>query len=377
MTAITTDVAQAATVRLTLRFPFWTEIFFSMTVREATAEDGIDTAATDGRTLWINREFFSALSLDEQVGVLAHELSHKIFLHPSRQGHREAQLWNIACDLAINQILVDNGFRLPASALLDAKYKGWSAEAIYSDLLQNRKDGKGEPPQMPAGWADLRVPTGTPEQIARHEEEVKALVERAVANAKAMGNVPAGIEAGIVSTYKAAREPWYNHLHRYMQALANSEYNWAKLNRRALKTHGVFAPLHQSEALGTVALFIDTSGSCFSKAEQANFASHLNAILAETKPQKVMVYYFDTKVYPGEEIDAGTLDMTTKPVGGGGTDFSPLFTHLEENDVFPDVAIVLTDMEGRFPSSEPEFPVVWADVYGGHDAPFGEVIHVE
>lgn len=377
MTAITTDVAQAATVRLTLRFPFWTEIFFSMTVREATPEDGIDTAATDGRTLWINRAFFSPLSLDEQVGILAHELGHKIFLHPTRQGHREAQLWNIACDLAINQILVDNGFRLPAGALLDAKYKGWVAEAIYADLLQQRKDGKGEPPPLPAGWADLRVPTGTPEQIARHEEEVKALVERAVANARAMGNAPAGIEAGLISTYKASREPWYNHLHRYMQALTNSEYNWAKLNRRALKTHGMFAPLHQSEALGTVALFIDTSGSCYSKAEQANFASHLNAILAEAKPQKVLVYYFDTKVYPGEEIEAGTLDMATKPVGGGGTDFSPLFTHLEENDVFPDVAIVLTDMEGRFPNDEPEFPVVWADVYGGHDAPFGEVIHVE
>ena len=376
MSQIITDVAQAATVRLTLRFPFWTEIFFSMTVREGTAEEGFETAATDGRSLWINRDFFTKLSLDEQVGLIAHELGHKIFLHPSRRGHREAGLWNIACDFVINALLKDNGFVLPQGGLYDPKYAGWSAEAVYSDLLQQRKDGGGEP-QMPAGYADLRVPTGTPEQIARHEDEVKALVERAVANAKAMGNVPAGIEAGIVVAHRALQEPWYNHLHRYMQALANSEYNWAKLNRRALKSHGVFAPLHQSEALGTVALFIDTSGSCFGRAAQANFAGHLNAILAEAKPQKVRVYYFDTKVYPGEEIEAGTLDMTLQPKGGGGTDFSPLFDQLDEDDVYPDVAIVLTDMEGRFPSHEPEFPVVWADVDGGHTAPFGEVIFVE
>jgi predicted metal-dependent peptidase len=191
-----------------------------------------------------------------------------------------------------------------------------------------------------------------------------------------MGKLPAGIEAGTVQVFKASREAWYNHLHRYMQSLRSSEYNWSRLNRRTLRSHGCFSPLHQSEALGEVALFIDTSGSCYDRAMQANFTGHLNAILAEARPSKVHVYYFDAAVYPGETIEAGELDVVTHPKGGGGTDFCPIFNALENDNVVPEVCIILTDLMGRFPATGPEYPVVWASIEEGR-APFGETIYVE
>ena len=51
-------------------------------------------------------------------------------------------------------------------------------------------------------------------------------------------------------------------------------------------------------------------------------------------------------------------------------------TVLEEDGISPEVCIILTDLLGRFPTSEPGYPVVWADVLGLEEAPFGETIRV-
>jgi predicted metal-dependent peptidase len=370
------NLTAAAAVRLVMRYPFWCEVFYSMLVKEAVPGDGCDTLGTDGRSLWVNRDYFAKGSLDLQVAQLVHEIGHKIFLHCTRRGNREAELWNIACDYAVNSLMYLNGFVIPSEWLLDMRYAGWLAEAIYADLIKRRKENPQDEPKLKPGQADLRPMEGTPEEIAVEEDKVKTMVDRAMANAKAMGKLPKGIEQGTTLAYKPAREPWYNHLHRYMQSLAVAEYNWTRINRRTLKTHGVFAPLHYSEALGDITLFIDTSQSCFEAAQQANFAAHLNAILAEAKPKRVHLYYFDAKVYPGEVIEAGELDIATQPRGGGGTRFAPLFDQLEEDGINPEVCIVLTDLEGSFPDQEPGYPVVWANIFAEGEAPFGETIHL-
>lgn len=367
-----TDIAAACAVRLTLRYPFWNEVYYSMEVVE---DETVRTAATDGRKLWIAPKFWKGLTLDQQVGLVAHELSHKILLHCTRRGSRDPQLWNTACDLAINPMLKNNGFTLPDDGLFEAKYDGWLAEAIYADLLKEQKAGRAVK-MVPARLTDIRTPSGTPEQIAKVEAEVQALVERAINNAKAYGKLPLGIEQGVVQAFKPVREAWYNALHRFMQSLSSSEYNWARLNRRTLRSHGVFTPLHQSEALGDIAVFIDASGSVYHGAAQSNFAGHLNAILSEAKPRRVHVYYFDTKCYPGEVMEAGELEFVSRPRGGGGTAFAPIFEQLEEDGITPEVCIVLTDLEGSFPDEAPEYPVVWASIED-HAAPFGDVLVIE
>lgn len=392
-----TNIASGAAVRLALRHPFWTEVFYSMTIREATPEEvaaGIQTEATDGRNLWINADFWKSIPLEQQVAELVHELYHKILLHNTRRGGRDAYVWNVACDYVINAAMKKQGFNFPTSGngawLYEPKYDGWLAESVYTDLMQNAKKqqpqggsgkpGKGTPgmPQLSPGREDLKDAEGidTPEKKAEIETAIKSMVDRAITMAKAMGTLPAGIDAGVMAATKPAREPWYNHLHRFMQSLRANEYNWARLNRRALRTHRCFAPLHYSEALGTVALFIDTSGSCYDRAMQANFTAHLNAIMAETKPERVVVYYFDTQVYPGEVFEVGECDVQLRPKGGGGTSFKHLFTQLDEDGIDPDVCIVLTDLYGDFAADGPDFPLIWACTETGMSVPYGEIIEI-
>ena len=58
---------------------------------------------------------------------------------------RDAALWNKACDLVVNQLLLDAGFSLPQGATHDPTYTGLSAEALYSELarLQDEPPNKG------------------------------------------------------------------------------------------------------------------------------------------------------------------------------------------------------------------------------------------
>ena len=59
-----------------------------------------------------------------------------------------SQRWNHACDLAINLLLLEQGFRLPESGLMDRSYAGLSAEQIYERL----PTGDAAAPQAPAPW---------------------------------------------------------------------------------------------------------------------------------------------------------------------------------------------------------------------------------
>ncbi|HEX6824878.1 MAG TPA: VWA-like domain-containing protein [Nitrospiraceae bacterium] len=404
-----TTVTADAAVRLMLFHPFWSELYYSMKIieDETPLRGRPMTLATDGESMWVSPTFWKTLALDHKISALAHEVCHKMFLHTSRRGDRDPFIWNIACDHSVNNTLESNGFKpIPGYWVCDHKYKGWSPEAIYADIIRNLPppppkggkgkgkpqpgDGEGEPGGSPyedmdevpeqwkKAWRDIMQKKGTPQEIERFEAEVQQAVEKAMATARAMGHAPAGVEAPMAEAFKPAEEPWYNHLHRFFQHLCTSEYNWAKIDRRFAAMYSIVAPAHFSEALGEVLIFIDCSGSCYDAAQQAGFATHVSAILSEAKPRKLTVAYFDTKVHFSEEVDPGEFAVQLHPHGGGGTSFADLFDWAEEQGIQPAVCLILTDMEGSFPKHGPEYPVIWADVYHHcGPAPFGETIRVK
>lgn len=457
-----THVTQDAAVRLMLKFPYWSELYYTMTVYE---DRSLPTLATDGRNMWVNPEFWAKLDLDLKIAALAHEIGHKMLLHCSRRGARHPMLWNIAADYVVNAILKQNGFKLAKGWLYDQQYEGWAVEAVYHDLEQKAQqqppppqnygqggqpqegegdgqkgqqkgapggeqgdsesdsddsgaegrgadggecDGEAESDPTQAGsgaagkggsysvtysvpgvskeweekWQDIRDMQGTTEEIDKAEKEVMDSVEKALMTARAHGQGVGGMER-FEDLMKPSKEPWYNHLHRYMQSLSMAEYNWARINRRHLVQHSLFAPANYSESLEHVVFAIDCSGSVFDAASQANFAGHVNAILSEAKPNKTHILYFDSAITRHDELDYGQLDFSTRPKGGGGTDFRPIFQHMKDEGIVPEILVVLTDCYGDFPSEEPPYPVIWASIVDPdhlgdcYTPPFGEIIHVE
>jgi len=62
-------------------------------------------------------------------------------------------------------------------------------------------------------------------------------------------------------------------------------------------------------------------------------------------------------------------------MGGGSTDFNPVFEWVEQNDIRPDLLVYFTDAEGKFPEIEASYPVTWL-VKGKAPVPWGDRIQL-
>src|SRR3970282_2800664 len=97
----------------------------------AVAAGRCETVATAARALYYNPAYIAALTLAETQFVLAHEAMHCALGHFARRAHRMRRRWDVACDHAVNLLLVEEGLRPPRGALAHADFRGLSAEEIY------------------------------------------------------------------------------------------------------------------------------------------------------------------------------------------------------------------------------------------------------
>jgi len=117
--------------QITLDYPFFAMILLKLDIKYTNE---LETMGTNGIKLFINPMFILTISKKELIGVLVHEIFHIIFLHMTRRNERDHRKFNIACDYAINPLILESGLVLPSGVLIDPAYKGLSAEKIY-DLL--------------------------------------------------------------------------------------------------------------------------------------------------------------------------------------------------------------------------------------------------
>jgi predicted metal-dependent peptidase len=129
---------QKARTALLLDHPFFGSLLFRLGARVSNL---IQTMATDGVSLFYNPAFVETLNAAELAGVLAHEVMHPALQHHTRRGDRDPERWNMACDYAINPLLLDAGLTLPKYVLIDHRFRGMSAERIYN-LIGTARSGR-------------------------------------------------------------------------------------------------------------------------------------------------------------------------------------------------------------------------------------------
>ena len=141
------DVADriiVARVGLLLRHPFFGNMATRLIVKNC--DDWCPTAATDGKHLYYNTQFFNAMSNKEIEFVIAHEILHCVFDHITRREDRIPVLHNIACDYIVNNTLVRDRIGEMVKIVQcyqDFKYDGWMSEAVYDDLFKQAEE-KGQ-----------------------------------------------------------------------------------------------------------------------------------------------------------------------------------------------------------------------------------------
>lgn len=122
-------------------FPFFGSLVMQLQMEPATH---LPTAATDGEKIFYNPEWVEGLTTDELLFVLAHEAAHCAHLHQLRRQDRDNDLWNIACDYAINGLLTERGLKMPEEGLLDERFGHDSAEKIYAQLQDKAQQQPAE-----------------------------------------------------------------------------------------------------------------------------------------------------------------------------------------------------------------------------------------
>ena len=151
---------------------------------------------TDGKSILWSPDFVDEMDQEETVGVMAHEVTHVAMKHNLRRGNRDPELWNIACDFAIKDILIEAGFVLPQGGLYDEQYKGLMAEAIFDRLPEDAKERFGQAASV-GQVADATNDMGNPVSQAeakQMEADVDSKIMMAATGAKAVGNLPAAIK---------------------------------------------------------------------------------------------------------------------------------------------------------------------------------------
>ena len=355
---------EKAKIRLMMRpnTIFYTTILFSL---KQVWDTTIPTAAVNGTHLYINPDWFVDLDLPEAVGLLAHEAGHIGLDHITRVGKRDHRLFNKAGDYKINQSLVAEGYKLPAGALLDARFDELNTEGAYKILYD-------EAPKNPDGTlADTGVPVygigpdlihpKDPAAAQKIQQDITTIVLRAAVQAKEQ-NQPPGNIAGeailLIDSVINPKLPWYIILQNYLQNFARDDYSWQRPNRRYMPDY--YLPSAYSEAVCDVAIAVDASGSAL---QAFAYYIHEIAYLKETiKPDKITLLVFDTDIQSIQEITENT-DLMRDVVftGGGGTQIRPVLAWAQENK--PDVMLIFTDGEFNQPeegSDEyPETPLIW------------------
>jgi predicted metal-dependent peptidase len=404
----------AARTRLILDKPFLGALVLRLPMVEGDPA-WCRTTATDARAFYYNREFIEALSLDHVQFMLAHEALHCALSHFARRLHRVKHRWDVACDHAINPLLVEDGLRAPPGTLLLDEFKGMTAEEIYpyiqddteeetiddhaydgaeggqqaSDNKPNppprnaRESGKSEnqpeqgqgdgaqsgPDESQAGAA--RPPplsTSEREQLSvQWQERMAGAAQLALQAGKLSGSL-----ARLVDHLLQPQLPWRMLLARYLTAIARDDYSYMRPSRR--EGAAILPSLRSSHIDITVAL--DVSGSI--KEDELNeFLAEVNAIKGQIQAG-ITLHACDDKLAhdgpwrsePWEEIR-----LPRSFPGGGGTDFRPVFGWLENLDRRPDLLVYFTDALGEFPQREPVYPVLWL-VKGKATVPWGQRVQL-
>lgn len=130
------DKLMAARTKLILDKPFLGALVLRLPLQHADPA-WCATTATDARKFFYNAEFIAALKPSETQFILAHEALHCALSHFSRRQHRVKHRWDLACDYAINPILVEEGLMPPAGSLMLREYNHMSAEEIYPCIDDN------------------------------------------------------------------------------------------------------------------------------------------------------------------------------------------------------------------------------------------------
>ena len=376
-------------------------------------ENGVQSMGIDiNGNLHYNKEFVDALSDDDIILCLVHEILHIFLMHLLRRGNRNKTLWNISTDLITNKIIELN-FRTFDNSIIKKgglteenlntnfnieipNLENKTAEEIYEilkDYYEKRRDFK-EFVDKYSFDVHYDLDSLTEEEKRKLEqkygksfEEVKKEIEKEIRKelveayqfSKLKGIKPLGLER-FFDKLLDFKLNWKDLLHKYITQEIPYDYSWKKPSKKSITT-GIYLPTSIKENLNVVCV-VDLSGSIAQK-ELNEFMSEIINIAKSFNNINITVLTHDVEVQDVIEINNGNIDrlMNIKIHGFGGTSHLWLPKYLRENFPNTKLLICFTDGYSEFPEEEElrNIKTIWVVSKNGNpeQIPFGYKIRLE
>ena len=355
-----------ARIEMLMSAPFFGNLATRLLLKDAT--DWCPTAATDGKYFYFNRNFVAALSDQEVVFLVGHEVLHCVYDHmdADRRGDRNPMLWNIANDYVINADLIDGriGEQIKLVEICyDWKYRGKVSEEIYDELFDEmEKEGRiqytqtldvhldreeGDDPQ--SGQGAESEEDGDGKGPAKYTAEEKRQIKEQFKNAtmqaaKAAGNekLPSGIKR-LVNELVNPQLSWRELLPQQIQSVIRSDYSFTTPSRKGIES-GFYLPGMERDQTIDVAVAMDTSGS-MSDDMARDILSEVKGCMDQYNDFRIHLFCFDTEVHNPQVFTEHNMEefMEYEPAGGGGTDFECCFNWFKEEGIVPKKFVMFTD----------------------------------
>ena len=386
MTTSKIDI-QALRLRTVAKFPYLASALWSMTLVESP---GMGTMGVDKHwRLYVDPAVLDIWSLDEQVGVLVHEVHHLLRAHhkrasmlginPPSSGNPasvelmvKGRVWNMAADCGINNE-IRNEVTLPNTVCLPSNYKlpdEQITEFYYEELMKQVEDGSlpiveteisgmGSPTDGHDGSGASNLPA--PWEIGKDSEEygsgvsegeaelVRRQVARDIQEQKSIGNIPGYMQRWADEKLNPKID-WRTKLMsavrgQVAQVSGMVDYTYRRPSRRQSSCPRIVLPSLRG-SIPDIAVGEDTSGSMGGK-DIARALAETAGILS-TVQGNIKIYAGDTQVYE-KQIVRRIEDV--RLTGGGGTDMGAIIQAMDDDKC--SFGIIITDVYTNWPNKRP------------------------
>ncbi len=328
--------------------PEWEDILRVVEFKEFANAD--PTSYRD-KTIYINSLKMSRLSEKAQVFAIAQQILHIQLAHQERGNGRNRHIWNIVCDLVVNELLIDAGFEAPDNLMRFEDARKMSAEEMYDVLYAELADSESDPSD--ANEKDVNA-DATP--VISATSKVKKVNKQS-------GDVQGGQEREIDEPGVAQA---VSGLAKMIEPSMQLDYDWFPADRIR---DGILVEQFKAYPVPHAEILLDTSAS-IDEDLLRTFVKAVKSLLKENTVIKVGC--FDTEFYGFQELHTERDIAGLEIIGSGGTNFE---TAVRAFTGEAETKIIFTDGYAEMPETRCEaIWVVYSDI--PVNPPGGKVIYV-
>ncbi len=329
--------------QLLIKYPVFANVIVNADYKESYE---VNSAATDGKTIYYNPLYLETISSSQQLFLLAHEVCHIAFRHITRQSNKNIKVWNTATDAIINQLLLEDGLEPVPNAIIIKDALDYDAESLYEKLLkENTPTQEGHDSHKMWHETESKEETKISEKnFIKDNNTLKK--ERLIQYKEELNNAILESNKIVINDSVTSNSsiPWRSYLRE------NQMKNWDWTYRNATIEYGIITPTIEEIRTPETEVLLDTSGS-ISREQLKRFLAECRDLL---RFSQVKIGCFDKKFYGFHTIRT-QQDLENMPlVGGGGTSFTTALSSFSKR---ADNKIIFTD--GLAPMPDIWMNVLW------------------